>query len=672
MEMEFSRLNPVDLNAVDDLMKRHGQTLGFLPAEALRDYIAKGCVLGAKHESGQLMGYLLYGSSTDFFRVVQLCVSEEARGQGVARQLLQMLKDSAHTQTVIKLSCRRDFPAHRMWPRLGFVPVGERPGRSAAGHLLTLWSLSLEPAHQMGLGLFQAQTSDDTVDIIIDAQVFFDFSEQEGAKSEPSKALLSDFLIDSITIWTTDELFNEIDRNSDPEARRQGRSRAQRFPQVESSPRLFDDSYSRLQQILPVAKPSDESDIRQLARAASSNVKLFVTRDEPLLKKARDIANLTNLKVLSPTQLIIQIHELLQGHSYGPIRVSGLNLGWYRLTANDLTSFPFGDFLNEGERLGRFKEEFYRFLASPNNYECELLKSGDAIVAARITSSSLTAAVKMPLARVAPSSDKLLFGRFLISDTLAKAVTQNQDMVQLETTAVTPSLAPDLLEMGFTKCDDHFVRFCFSSCLDREDVLEAIAQLSPNSRKTYELMTDLALEQNCSPLSLTKDQEYFLIPIRPGYALSLIDRQQSSMDFFGGDPKVLLLWHNVYYRKATLQKMIKAPARLLWYVSGSQKQIVAVSTLDEVVNDTPKELLRRFKNIGVLRWEELYRMCEGDTSTTLMALKFSHTFPFRRRIPLDAIRTIYENERRGLNLQTISRMPGETFQKLFRLGFPNQ
>ena len=67
MEMEFSRLNPVDLNAVDDLMKRHGQTLGFLPAEALRDYIAKGCVLGAKHESGQLMGYLLYGSSTDFF-----------------------------------------------------------------------------------------------------------------------------------------------------------------------------------------------------------------------------------------------------------------------------------------------------------------------------------------------------------------------------------------------------------------------------------------------------------------------------------------------------------------------------------------------------------------------------------------------------------------------------
>ena len=48
---------------------------------------------------------------------------------------------------------------------------------------------------------------------IIDAQIFFDFYEIDSDKSRPSKALLSDFLVDSLNICITDELFNEIDRH---------------------------------------------------------------------------------------------------------------------------------------------------------------------------------------------------------------------------------------------------------------------------------------------------------------------------------------------------------------------------------------------------------------------------------------------------------------------------
>ena len=73
--------------------------------------------------------------------------------------------------------------------------------------------------------------------------------------------------------------------------------------------------------------------------------------------------------------------------------------------------------------------------------------------------------------------------------------------------------------------------------------------------------------------------------------MSLIDRQLSSSDMFGGDPSVLLRWENVYYRKAaTSQKILKAPGRILWYVSRSQKQIVAVSHLDEVVSSSIRQI----------------------------------------------------------------------------------
>ena len=672
LKVEFLKLTSDDLGAVDDLMKRNGRTLGFLPTEALIDYLRKGRVIGAKIEGERLVGYLLYAPSQSRFRIVQLCVSQEFRGCGIANQLLEELKGVATTQSAIALSCRRDFSAHSMWPKLGFVSIGEKRGRSVAGHPLTLWHLTLDPANQMDLGLFKAQTSDETVDVIIDAQVFFDLSNPDSDESERSRALLSDFLVDSLNLWTTDELLNEIDRSDDPEQRRAGRDRIRQFPHVTYSPRLFDNFYGRLKDILPDRTPSQVSDIRHLAKAASSDVNVFVTRDQPLLRKAQDIADLTNLRVLSPTELIIELHELLEGQSYGPDRVSGLRLGWYRFTVRDQASLSIDSFLNEGERQRQLRVVLDRYLERPNEYQCELLKAGDNNIAIRIVPTTHKWAVTVPLARVARTANRSLLGRFLIADTVAKAVDKNYDVVEFELSGITPALIPDLMEMGFTRRGDTFTKFCFSRCLERKDALQKIATVSPHLGDSFDDVSDLEFERYCAPLSLNADQNYFLVPIQPGYALSLIDRQLSARDMFGGDPSVLLRWENVYYRKAaTAQKILKAPGRIPWYVSRSQKQIVAVSHLDEVVVDTAKELLRRFKKFGILGWEELYQMCDGDTSKELMALRFSHTFVFRRRIPLNAVRAVYEEDASGLTVQGPTSMPASRFQKLFQLGFPD-
>ena len=671
LNVEISTLTPADLGAIDDLMKGNGQTLGFLPANALSEYLRKGTVFGAKTRSGRLIGYLLYAQGQSRFRIVHLCVAQDFRGSGIASRLLDELKSVATTQVAITLNCRRDFPAHHMWPKLGFVPIGERPGRSAAGHLLTLWHLTLGPTSQMDLGLFKAQTSDETVDVIIDAQVFYDLAEIASDDSDGSKALLSDFLVDSLNLWTTDELFNEIDRNDDPAERQAQRTRMQQFPQVTYSWEQVDDFYGRLTDILPDRTDSQISDIRHLAKAASSDVKVFVTNDGRLLRKAQEIGDITNLRLLSPTELIIELHELLEWQSYEPDRVSGLRLGLHRFTAHDHTALQIDSFINEGEARRRFRAQLDRYLDRPNENQCELLKAEGRDVAIRVISPKPERNVSVPLARVARLADRALFGRFLIADTVAKAVNQGQDMVVFDSSGLSQSLAPDLTEMGFTRSGETLTKFCFSDCLDREEVLHRIGGLSPHLKASYDDMSDLDLERCCSPVSLGASQNNFLIPIKPNYAMSLFDKPMASSDMFGGDPQVLLRWENVYYRNAkTSRRILRPPGRILWYVSGSQKQIVAVSHLDEVVIDTPKELLRQFKKFGVLGWNDLYQMCAGDIARELMALRFSHTFVFRRRIPLNSVRAVYDDEGIGLVLRGTTSMPGSLFQKLFKLGFP--
>ena len=668
----ISQLTSADFKAVDTLMKLNSRTLGFLTEEALlENFLNKSGALGAKTDDGQLVGYLLYAAYPEYFRIVQLCVSENFREQGIAKQLLEALKKSATTQKIVRLRCRPDFPANDIWPQLGFTPLDEKPGRSKEGHLLTLWCLTLAKDDQ--LTLFQANTSDETLDVVIDAQIFFDFYEPDSEKSKPSKALLSDFLVDSLELWITDELFNEIHRNNDPGKRETSRNRAYSFLKVNPEPSVVAKFDKVLRQNFPTNTPSRESDVKQLANAAASDVNIFVTQDQDILGTSETIANLTGLQVLSPTQLIIQLHELSEKQSYTPKHIAGLSLSWKRLTSEDLTSFPHKSFLNHGERRGRFREKLESFLASPNSYECQLLRHKNKVVAIRVLSSDSDKILTVPLIRLSNSVEQeVLFGRFLIADTVSKAIGENLDMVKVDALGLTPHLETDLLEMGFTRRNDDFVRFCFSRCLDRTEVLLAIDELYPESIDNYRNMSDIELEQHCSPLSLASDQNYFLIPIRPNYAMSLVDIQQSGEDLFGGETSVLLRWDHVYYRKKSFHKMLAPPGRILWYVSEPKYQIVAISHLDEVEIGIPKDLFKKFKKFGILDWNDIYNMCEGDISREIMALKFSHTFPFRKPIPLNEIRTVCREDSVNPRLQSPWKIPVERFQKLFRLGYPDR
>ena len=667
-DMAINTLTLDDLRAVDDLMKKNSRSLGFLPEEALREYLRKEGVLGAKNENGHLIGYLLFSNYPHYMRIAHLCVAEQFRKQGIAQCLIDELKERVTTQKVIQLNCRRDYVAHNLWPKLGFVALDEMPGRSIDGHLLTRWCLNLAPEDQ--LNLFRAKTSDETLDVVIDAQVFYHLVEPGEDHTIPSQALLSDFMVDALKLWITDELYNEIDRQDDPLKRRKSKARARDFPQVEPADGAVGYFDGLLKGILPSRTPAEESDIRHLSKAAASDVEVFVTEDQGLLDKADEIRHLTNLRVLPPARLIIQHHRLADRSYNTPQRISGLRIQWRSITTDDLDSFPYEVLLDPGERKGPFRARLNSWLSRPTQFRCELFMSGNDVLALRIQSRESDRNFTVHLLRVGRSNDQQRISRLLITDSISYAVEKNLDTVVYDRSAVSPDLIPHLQEMGFTEVGGVYVRFCFSRILSRSDTLSAITQLYPDASSEYGGMSDLELESRCSPLSLVStDKKSYLVPIRPGYALNLFDREESGYNLFGGDIHLLLRYDNVYYRRKTHHHMLTAPGRILWYVSGRKKQIVAVSHLDTVEIDSPKALFNRYKKFGILEWRDIYDMCDGDISAELMVLKFSNTFPFRKPISLKSLRELCEAENVSLVLQSPSDISPPLFQKVYSLGY---
>ena len=116
--------------------------------------------------------------------------------------------------------------------------------------------------------------------------------------------------------------------------------------------------------------------------------------------------------------------------------------------------------------------------------------------------------------------------------------------------------------------------------------------------------------------------------------------------------------------------MLTAPGRILWYVSGRVGEVVAVSHLDEVELDRPKSLYRKYQKLGILEWKDIYQFCGQDIDKEIMALRFSRTFMFRRRIPLSELRDALGKERIGESLQSPSNVPYALLVRLFNIGFP--
>ncbi len=669
-DFDIRRLDAGDVDAVDRLRKANGATLGFLPREALLAYLQKGWVLGAECSDGSLAAYILFANRTRDVRVANVCVCCELRGKGLARKLMERLAMDSRNQRLLSLElhCRRDFDANAMWEKLGFIPWGEKPGRAKSGTTLTLWRRELAQSDQMQLVLDGAGHGE--IDVVMDAQVVFDLETPvDDGLAAPSKALLSDFLADELNLKITDETLVEIDRDDIDERRNRSRQEALRFQQVPYDDHSFRQIQVALEQVLPTASDNDLSDIKQLAKAAASNATYFATRDKTLLGRFQAINELTGLHVRSPARVIVEINDRMAGVQ-GAERISGSNVEWRRLSTSELQSFESGTFLRERERKHHFEQILDVHLSQPQSSISEILRFADATVAIRVLSVDDDKALNVHLGRVTHRAHDRLVEPYFVMALVLKAAQTGAEMIVIARDQVSDRLAPHYRDFGFVEHGESLVRFCIPAVLRRNEVLDRMESLRPGSTSAFSGMEQGELERRCLPLCLADfEQSFLIIPIRPGYAVNIVDFMRSADDLYGGDPSRLLRPDNVYYRSAGAFRNLEPPARILWYVSGDGL-IAGSSHLDSVEIGPAKDMFRKHQKQGTLDRRSVVQIAKGDPEGEVMALSFSDTHPFPRRVSLNEIREIYCDLGIGTTFSTMSirTVSAEIFHELFKRG----
>ncbi|MER6075166.1 GNAT family N-acetyltransferase [Streptomyces sp. NPDC001817] len=183
--VRFACAGRADRKAVA-LGDRYTNTLGLLTPPAYRKAAEDGGLLAAV-EADEALGYARFGlpKRSTRIRLAHLCVAEEQRGRGIARRLVEGIKERYPQRLGSKAKCRRDYNLSGMWRSLDSVPDGEVRRRGRDGEILDGSSLDL--GHP---DLFTEMESDALLAVTVDHGVFADLqSLADTAAAEEFRAL---------------------------------------------------------------------------------------------------------------------------------------------------------------------------------------------------------------------------------------------------------------------------------------------------------------------------------------------------------------------------------------------------------------------------------------------------------------------------------------------------
>lgn len=683
-----------EFDAVIELWRANSGTLGFMPRGGFEDAAQGRTLLAAIEGKGTLTGYVLFRLTQYSAVIAHLCVTPANRGKGVARMLLEAVKDRSGRAFDIRLSCRRDFAVAQMWPKLGFVAAGDKPGRGKDGIPLTLWRYDLAAPPLLEL-LSKAPLKEGTVRAAIDANVFFGL-ESNGMQDEEARALAADWLAESLDLLVTDELFNEIERSTDATTRQRQRARANSFQRV---PRAYSKEEELFPKVLSLVaapdSPSAQSDARQIAMTIAGEVMLFVTCDQGLLARADALDNEFGVQVKAPFEVIREFDELRRQPAYRPRRLFwGPTIRATTARADDIEHLA--DLMHVGQpspeprrtTIARLRS----YLSQPDRFEATCISKGDVLLAAYIIERPAPDLLTVPFFGVAASTLGNTAARHYLQEIAATAAREKRTVIDLVEAG--RRVRDALEELSFSKASDGtWVRIGLAAAWTAGETTAALANIATRYPRTKEvaarataLLTQAsygpphsalaitAAERLLWPLKLTEgDVPTFIVPIQPRWARELFDRELAAGTLFGASPHLVLNAENVYYRAAR-PKVITAPSRVLWYVSEDDrtpgtKAVRACSRIDEVVVGRPKELFSRFRRLGIYEWSDVFNTANEDLSTEIMAFRFSGTELFSRPIPWHRLQeTLVASTGKTSPVMSPVEISEACFQDLYRAG----
>ncbi len=698
VKVESIDIHSPQLQGVKELGRQNAGTLGFLPEGAFDDHARKRQILVACDLQGKCIGYVLYRITRNVATIVHLCVAESIRGSGVARLLVDKLKEETRDLYGIKLKCRHDYEANKVWAQFGFTAVEESRGRGKEPTVLVRWWY--DHRHPT---LFEIvnQCDPERVVVVADANVFYDFYDADRDGHAESSSLRADWLSDLIEIRLNNEIYNEINQSPDAVTRKLARDRASEFEIVNPEISRIDDIVAILKTCHPKRLSTftdrDRSDLRQVASAIAGDLSYFTTRDEKLLKQEflDAIHERFGLLILRPSDLIRRMDEIRSETSYRPASLSGTSIRGASIKGGQERELT--ERFSQTEAHSSFRTRLRNCLADISHYKC--LEVNDGVgqrLALLAYSGGKNDRLKVTLLRVTPGKLAATLARNLLLQLVNVGVERGCSAVEIIDPYIAPNTLTAIHEAGFIENGNSFVAFQLPLLTDRAEAITALTRIktmtAPEAEriKVAQRLLNLPLheipvtsfseiESSFFPLKiLDAPVPTFMVPIRPQWAKELFDSDLAAQGLFAAPEHLALRKEQAYYRSTRNSAGISAPARILWYVSkGSGKfanvgAIRACSRLIEVVVDTPKQLFSRYRRLGIYQWEDVLNVVNGDLQEKVMGLLFCETELFKEPVSLEDLKILSGHYHFGLQLQSVSRIPSSAFAEIYRKGLQRQ
>jgi GNAT superfamily N-acetyltransferase/predicted nucleic acid-binding protein len=691
LKIEFVKNDVLALKQIQKLWRENSRTLGFFPKGAFSEYAWRNQILGAYEKNRNCVGYLLYRVSAEWAHIVHLCVHKADRGKGISRQLVAKLFNCTTPFKGVSLHCRRDFPASKIWPELGFVALTEKLGKNLQGKEITQWVYNHH--HLTLFDTIEQSIVDEKLRIAIDASVFFDLIDENPFNRRESRALLADWLSPLLDISLTDEIFNEINRRIDSNERKKSRVNAQKFKILKVNPLGWEIIFSNLRQTFPQKTEQDSSDLRHLAKTLASGITIFVTRDGPLLKNSDIIFNQFGLSVVRPSDIVLRLNDLRMEGNYQPARFDRTNYQVIQVKPGQI-NFLTGFFQcsTSGEKKPEFKDYLGNLLAYPDRIETLLIQDLEANPICLFSFENFDKqTLQVPQLRIKAGPLAGTIARNLIQKALQKAANQNRTIVRFSDPYISKTVMDALKENGFHFNGINWIKITLPIVTTIQGALRHVEQLNFDNPQEHKyclsIFKNLKTSNLTRPISELANIEKllwpaklpeisiptYIIPIEPRWAQELFDEDLSIQNLFSSPPELGLNREAVYYRSKHPYGSLQFPGRILWYVSYDPKfngtmKIRACSCIDEVISGKPKALFSQFRRLGVYTWKNIFDLAKKDINRDIMAIKFSYTESFPSPISWQIFQEILKEECCPSKIQSPHKITPTAFQKIYMAG----
>lgn len=687
--MQIERINNIKsekFKKVIELGDKNSSTLGFLPYQAFEKYAADNQLFGILEEnSNDLMGYLLYRISFNRVTIVHCCINENHRKKNIALKLIDYLKNNTKQFEGIKLSCRNDYEIDKVWESFNFVPIKEKTGRSKKGLPLTIWWF---PHYQNDL---LSQISDyeisNKIVAVIDMNIFLDIKDK---REKESLALNSDWILSETILYVTREINVEINRSITQEQKKSSRQLLSFYNQLPfRDEEEFKKILTELKLIFPLKSQNDKSDLNHIAYSIVGGAQFFITRDQEILSKREYFLEKYGLNFYRPSDFITHLDENIQVSKYKPQRLIGTNINSKSVTTSNISRFV-SIFLKPTEKKHQFEQIIRDCLSLPNKFELITISKEDNLLAFIIFDRTSDTKFKIPVFRFLKSNLKITLSKHLLFKAILTSTKEEKISIAITEPYLDEDIIQTIKEARFVSIDNCWQKInlkgiikeenIFSEITKREDencntdgTLKVIFSETKSDIDNYQFLIKYNLERHLSPLKI-QDLEIptYIISIQPQWAERLFDdNSEEKLALFEPEYELLLNRENVYYRSA-FPKILKSPARILWYISENKStsgkgKIRASSYIDEIFIDDPKKLYKQFKQLGVYEWKHVSET--ANKKKEVMAFVFSDTELFKNPISLIATKTLIKKlENKNFMALSPVEIKTETYLALYKLG----